>query len=217
MLLRRIAVAAGALALVLAPATAASAAPSEQDTTYLRAAHQSNLAEIAGGRIAQQKGASQAVKDVGARFVEDHTRLDAALRETAAALDVDLPSAPNPEQRALAARYEAASGSDFDALYLATQMDAHMKAMRLGETELARGNDAQAKKLAQDAAPVIASHHELLTDTAADLGVPTSIDTGTGGLAGRDSTGAAGLAAVGLLLVTAALVLLRRRPRATRG
>ena len=217
MLLRRIAVTAGALALVLAPATAASAAPSEQDTTYLRAAHQSNLAEIAGGRIAQQKGASQAVKDVGARFVEDHTRLDAALRETAAALDVDLPSAPNPEQRALAARYEAASGSEFDALYLATQMDAHMKAMRLGETELARGNDAQAKKVAQDAAPVIASHHELLTDTAADLGVPTSIDTGTGGLAGRDSTGAAGLATVGLLLVSAALVLLRRRPRATRG
>jgi putative membrane protein len=218
MLLRRIAVAVGVAALTLTPATAASAAPSEQDTAYLRAAHQSNLAEIAGGRIAQQKGASQTVKDLGERFVTDHTRLDAALQDTAEALGVELPDAPNAEQQALAARYEAASGADFDALFVATQMDAHMKAMRLGETEIAEGSDAQAKTVARNAAPVVQSHHELLEDAASDLGVPTSIGTGTGGLAARDSTAPAIAVAVGgLVLIGAAVFLLRRRPWTIRG
>jgi putative membrane protein len=116
-LLTRMAVAVGAAAaFVLLPATAASAAPSDQDTAFLQAAHQSNLAEIAGGKIAQQKGQSQEVKDLGARFIEDHTRLDSALQDTAEALGVELPSAPNAEQRALAQRYEATDGADFDAL-----------------------------------------------------------------------------------------------------
>ena len=219
MSLRRMTAALSAAALlVLAPATAASAAPSDQDTAFLKAAHQSNLAEIAGGKIAQQKGESQQVKDLGARFVEDHTRLDSTLRDTAEALGVDLPDAPNAEQRALAARYEATSGSDFDALFVATQMDAHMKAMRLGRTEIAEGSDAQAKKVAQDSAPVIAAHHELLDDAAADLGVPSSIGTGTGGqAASADRTPmTVGFAGLGLLLVMAALLVLRRRPAAAR-
>ncbi len=216
MFLKRFAAVAGMATLLLVPATAASAAPSDQDTAYLQAAHQSNLAEIATGNLAQQKAESQEVKDLGARWVEDHTKLDTALQETAEALGVELPDAPNAEQRALARRYEAASGSEFDALWIPTQMDAHMKSMRLGETEIAEGSDAQAKKVAQDAAPVIAAHHELLEEAAAELGVPSSINTGTGGQAAESNTAPAiGLGVFGLFLVGAALFLLRRRSPAT--
>lgn len=218
MLIRRIAAVAGVATVLLLPATAAAAAPSDQDTAFLRAAHQSNLAEIDTGRLAQQKGASEQVKDLGARWVADHTKLDAALQDTAEALGVDLPDAPNAEQRALARRYQAASGADFDALWIPTQMDAHMKAMQLGEKELAQGSDAQAKKLAQDSAPVVAAHHELLEDAASDLGVPSTIATGTGGQAAASRAPAAiGFGALGLVLVGAALFLLRRRsPAASR-
>jgi putative membrane protein len=216
MFLRRAAAVAGVATLLLLPATSASAAPSDQDTSYLRAAHQSNLAEIATGNLAQEKAESQQVKDLGARWVEDHTRLDSALQDTAEALGVDLPDAPNAEQQALARRYEAASASEFDALWIPTQMDAHMKSMRLGETEIAEGSDAQAKKVAQDAAPVIAAHHDLLEDAASELGVPSSIGTGTGGqAAGSNVPTAVGFGALGLLLVAAALFLLRRRSPVT--
>nr|WP_305786960.1 DUF4142 domain-containing protein [Actinoplanes lichenis] len=98
-MLRRIALALGCAGLLLVPATAAQAAPSDQDAAYLRAAHQSNLAEIAGGKVAQQKGQSQDVKDLGARFVTDHTKLDAALRQTADQLGVDLPRRRTPSSR----------------------------------------------------------------------------------------------------------------------
>jgi len=213
MLIRRAVVALGFAGLLLVPATAAHAAPSDQDVTYLKAAHQSNLAEIAGGRIAQQKGNSQQVKDLGARFVADHTKLDAALRQTASALDVDLPSAPNAQQRAVAAKYRATSGSAFDALFVSTQMDSHMAAMNLGQKEISQGGDAQAKKVAQSAAPVIASHHSALEDAARSLGVPDRIGTGTGGQAAHHmfSSSVLSLFAVGVLLLVAAGVLLSRR------
>ena len=216
MFFQRLAAVAGVATLLLVPATAASAAPSDQDVAYMQAAHQSNLAEIATGNLAQEKARSQEVKDLGARWVEDHTKLDTALREAAEGFGVDLPDAPNAEQRALARRYEAASAAEFDALWIPTQMDQHMKSMRLGQTEIARGSDAQAKKLAQDAAPVIAAHHELLEEAANELGVPSSIGTGTGGQAAQSNLAPAiGLGALGLFLVGAALFLLRRRSPAT--
>jgi putative membrane protein len=212
---KRIALVAAVVAagLALVPSTAASAAPSSQDSTYLRAAHQSNLAEIAGGKIAEQKATSQQVKDLAARFVSDHTKLDAALTKTASALDVTLPTAPNAEQKALAARYQAASGGQFDALFISTQMTAHMRAMALGRTETADGRDTKAKKSATDAAPVIASHHSALETAARDLGVPDTINTGTGGFAEHRTVRASAIAliAAGLVLVAGAVLMLRRR------
>ncbi|MEV6491452.1 DUF4142 domain-containing protein [Actinoplanes sp. NPDC051633] len=219
MMIRRAAAALGVVGLFLLPATAANAAPSDQDTTYLKAAHQSNLAEIAGGKLAQQKGDSQQVKDLGARFVADHTKLDAALTDLASSLDVDLPSAPNAEQQALAARYRAASGDDFDALFVSTQMTAHMKAMALGKKELADGSDSKVKGAAENAAPVIAAHHELLDNAARDLGVPSSIGTGTGGEAAHRALTApvVGLFGGGLVLLVMAGGLLLRRRQTVRG
>jgi putative membrane protein len=212
MIIRRAVLALGVVGLFLVPAAAANAAPSDQDATYLRAAHQSNLAEIAGGKLAQQKADSQRVKDLGARFVTDHTKLDQSLSKTASALGVSLPSAPNSQQQALAARYSAASGSQFDSLFVSTQMQAHMTAMQLGQTELAQGSDSQAKKVAQSAAPVIASHHSALESAARSLGIPDSIGTGTGGQAAHRmfTTPVLALLSVGLLLLVAAAALLVR-------
>jgi putative membrane protein len=209
---RAAALATGVVALLLLSAAPAQAAPSQQDTAFLQAAHQSNLAEIAGGNLAQQKGQSQQVKDLGARFVADHTRLDESLRQTAQALGVTLPEAPNPEQQAIAARYQAASGAEFDALFISTQMDAHMKAMRLGQTEIAQGSDPQAKQVAQASAPVIAAHHDQLNSAARALGLPTRIDSGSGGEAATNRSGllSQGLIVLGLALFAGGLVYLRR-------
>ncbi len=161
MLIRRMALTLGALTLVL-PASAAVAAPSEPDAAYLRAAHQTNLAEIDGGRIAEQKGATPAVRELGARLIADHTRMDTAVRGAATALDVALPGSPTPEQQALAARYRAASPAEFDRLFLTTQLDGHAKSLARTQAEIASGTDPRARQVARDAAPVIAAHHDLV-------------------------------------------------------
>jgi putative membrane protein len=119
MRIRAAAVAVGIAVLLSITVTPAQAAPSQQDTAFLQAAHQSNLAEIAGGTLAQQKGQSQQVKDLGARFVTDHTNLDNSLKQAAQALGVTLPDAPDADQQAVAARYQATSGTAFDTLWYA--------------------------------------------------------------------------------------------------
>ena len=166
MLFRRIATALGLTGLMLTPAPAAHAAPSKQDVAYLQAAHQSNLAEIKGGRIAWQKTSDPKIKDLAATFMRDHIHLDAALSDTARQLRVTLPVEPNPHQQALAARYEAAPAETFDRLYISTQMSQHRKALRLTRKELAAGAEAAVKDLAGKAEPVIAGHHTKLRAAA---------------------------------------------------
>lgn len=174
-MIRRFGIVLGLAVAALMPGVAAharpAAVPSAQDTQFLQAAHQSSLAEIAAGQLAQNKGISQQVKDLGTRFVADHTKLDQGLQATASTLGVSLPSTPNPTQQSVQAQLEAASGSQFDAQFITTQLEAHTLAMQLGETELAQGSDPAAKQVAQDAAPVIAAHHQALEQAAQDLGV----------------------------------------------
>lgn len=172
MLLRRIATTLAAAGLLVLPATAAVAAPSAQDVGFLRAAHQANLAEIASGRIAWVKSTDETVKNLAATFMRNHIRMDADLTETARQLKVSLPSQPTEEQQALTARYVAADPQAFDEYFISTQLAAHRDAMRRAEEQAKNGADSSVSELAENATPIIASHHELLVAAAADAGLP---------------------------------------------
>jgi putative membrane protein len=160
-----------ALALVLLgpAATAGATTPdhgkvSEQDKAFLVAAHQSNLAEIATGELADRKAADQRVRDLGRMLVTDHTKLDADLVKVAHKLGVALPSQPNAEQKAFAAKLAKLSGTSFDRTWVSGQLTAHCKAQDNGKKELAKGSNKDAVKVAKTSAPVIAHHIQELQD-----------------------------------------------------
>ena len=181
MLLRRIATTIGTACLVVLPATAAQAdAPSAQDVAYLQAAYQANMAEVQGSRVAWQKSTDPKVKNLAATFMRDHIRLNAVLYDTARALRVPLPAEPTPEQQALANRYQVAEPGVFDEYFISTQLGMHRAAMRLGATQIAKGSEPTVKKLAEEAAPVIAAHHVLLRQAATAEGMDGYAGTGSG-------------------------------------
>ncbi|MCP2258501.1 putative outer membrane protein [Streptoalloteichus tenebrarius] len=216
-----LALAASAGAVGAAGVAHAEQTVSDQDRQFLEQAHQANLAEIDAGRLARSRGSRQLVRDLGARFEEDHTRLDEALTQTASALGVALPDTPDPDQKAVHERLQNASDEEFDALFVRTQTEGHAKVMRLGETELAQGSSAEVKKVASDAAPVVKSHHDALLAAAGEVGAPTMINAGSAGLASTSAWQGPGvvLLATGLLLVVAGFVLRRgfaRRDRVVR-
>ncbi len=220
-MVRRCAATVAAAVVVLASgASAATAAPAVNavDRAYLVGAHQSNLAEIAAGKLAQTKGSSQEVKDLGVMLVADHTKLDAATRKVAAAKNVSLPAAPNAEQKAMQAKLTKASAGSFDAMFIAGQITGHAKTMAIGAKESTGGSDATVKKSAADAAPVIAEHHDKFMAAAQAMNLPHHVDAGlSGSAAAPDSQLPVGLVALGALLVAAGTaVALRRRPVAAK-
>lgn len=196
-------------------ATASTTELNDQDRAFLIGSHQSNLAEIATGKLAQSKGQSQEVKDLGAMLVADHTKLDAAARPLAQRGNVKLPAAPNAEQRALAAKLTAASASEFDALFVAGQIAAHAKAMRIGEAEISGGQDPAVVAAAKNAAPVIMKHHHEAQALARAMDLPVGVDAGRSGEAGGSPVDVpVGLVGLGALLVAAGVVVAVRRPAA---
>ena len=196
----------------VAGATTTTAAPNAVDRAFLVGAHQSNLAEIAAGRAAQQKATTDVVRQHGEIFIRDHTRLDANVRQVAARLGVELPNAPSPAQQAQLAAVSAQSGAAFDRAWLTQQLASHRASLALGNTELAQGADATVKGLASASAPVIKMHLSMLEQAT---GTPSSVDAGTGGQAASSGGIREGWVLLGLGLVAAAGALTLVRPRRT--
>ena len=194
-------------AVVLLTASPAMAAPSEQDQTWMVAAHQSNLAEIAAGTAAQQKGASQAVRDMGAMLIKDHQTLDADLSAAAQQFGVALPGEPTAEQQATLAEVSKNSGEAFDAAWIAAQIDGHRTSLAAGQQEVQNGSDPAAIALAQAAAPVIQRHLDDLLKLAGQT--PGSVPSGTDALETPVLLGVS-LLGMGVVAVAAALVMMRR-------
>jgi len=206
---------AGGLALgaALLFASPAAAAPSGQDASWLKAAHQYNLTEIGAGQAAQSHAASGTVRSLGQMFIADHTAGDAKLQAVAAQLGFSLPTSPNAAQQQQLAQATAASGSAFDALFLSSQTSGHRQALAAGTAEISSGQDASVLALATATAPVVQHHlNELLAAQAGSS--PTSVNAGNGGQA-ASSTAAEGaaLAGLGLLLVAGAGTVVVRRAR----
>jgi putative membrane protein len=184
------------------------AAPSSQDTQWMQAAHQSNLAEIAAGSSAQAHATTDAVRRLGAEFVQMHTELDADLTAAAQQLGIQLPDAPTAAQQQALADVESHSGSAYDEAWVAQQQQGHQEALQATKTETTAGSDTSVIGLATAALPVVQRHLDELNALAANNGSPTLINTGDGGQAAAGSPSRyfapTGLALLGVLLVAGA-------------
>ncbi|MCI4061864.1 DUF4142 domain-containing protein [Micromonospora sp. R77] len=180
-----------ALVLVgLAPAAAAQAAaqPSTQDTQYLQAVHQVNLAEIVSGNLAQQKGQNQQVKELGKQFVTDHTQLDQSVQSTAQQLNVQLPKQPTADQQKVIDKLNKLSGAEFDKAWVTAELAGHVQAIQATQTEISQGSEQSVIQLAQDALPVLQAHYDALVALAQTLGVPVPQTSASGTPAPGGST-----------------------------
>jgi putative membrane protein len=194
---------------------------SEQDRRFLRQAHQGNLAEIAAGELARTRGQAEVVRSLGAVLVTDHTRLDAAVRETAERLGVSLPTEPTPQGRAMLARLRALSGSAFDRAWIAGMIEGHRMSLRRGQRELREGTSGEVKQLVRTATPVVQEHLDRLLAAQRTVGMPRSVPAGDGGHASTavnaamtpwPGLGHGALAGGFALLVAGVLMWTRPRP-----
>ncbi len=216
---RLAALAALAIAVPGISAASAVAAPvSDQDATFVKAAHQGNLAEIAAGQDAQKNATTACVKRVGAVLVRDHGKLDADVKMLAGRLDIRLPGTPTEEQKQELAAVQAKAGSSaYDAAWLKTQEAAHTKTLALIDHELKTGKNTEVVTAARTARPVVVMHLEMVRGGTCHAGKDAGmVKAGNGGqLAAQNSTalavGAATVLGGGLLAGVGAMWLMGRR------
>lgn len=98
---------------------------SPEDRDLLVKVRQANLWEGPTGQQAAQQASSPAVREVGEHLGVEHADLDAQTRKIADQLGVLLPTSPNAQQQGWMAEISAATGSDYDRLFVQRVREAH--------------------------------------------------------------------------------------------
>lgn len=142
-----------------APDAVAQAPDPSTPQGFVDMAASSDMYEIEAGKLAQEMGASDAVKEFGAMMETEHTassdKLKAAVAEGGAGLAVPPAMLPKHKQQLDALR---SAGDQFDALYAQQQVAAHEEALSLLEQQADSGTVASLKAFAGEAVPVVEGH-----------------------------------------------------------
>ena len=141
---------------------------SNVDKKFVKEALEGGNAEINLGKLAQQKGKSDEVKQFGQKMVADHTRMAEHMREVAQKIGVNPPTGTSMSDKALYEKLNLFSGDDFDKAYVKAMIKDHQDDLNAFQQEETNGTSMSVKKAAKDGAETISSHLELIKKIAAD-------------------------------------------------
>src|SRR5438552_2331888 len=89
-----------------------------RDGSSMKKAAIGGMDEVELGKLAQQNGQSQQVKDFGSRMVQDHSQAGDQLKAIAQQKGVQLPDQLDGEHRAMRDRLAKLQGDQFDRAYM---------------------------------------------------------------------------------------------------
>ena len=130
-----------------APGVPAPHQPNQPDRLFAREAAIGGLAEVELGKLAEQKGQSDAVKAFARRMVGDHGKANERLTALAKQDGIGLPTGLDQEHAAMRDKLEGMSGAEFDRAYIQGQVTDHQKTAQLLEYEIGSGQDRELKGL----------------------------------------------------------------------
>jgi putative membrane protein len=157
------------VAVILSTASAWGADKASQK--FITEAIQGNLAEIAVGKLAQQKGESEGVRSFGSQLVSDHTAANRKAISVAQSMGVTPPSEPTSKQKTVYDRLSKLSGDNFDREFAKAMVEDHKKDVREFEKEAQKKNDPAAG-FANETLPTLRKHLEMAQSLAS--GKPVS-------------------------------------------
>jgi putative membrane protein len=158
------------------------------DRAWLKTVARADLAEIATGTLAQEKGTSDGVKSLGAMLVTDHTAHLELVKALGNRLGVPVPNAPSPTQQWEASVLATFSGAAFDQQWIALQIAAHQVNIEKTQDEIADGCNRKVRALAKMTLPTLQAHLAAAQQLAgADTGTGAGAGTGTGTDTGTDT------------------------------
>ncbi len=166
---------AAALAFGASAAMAQDKKADKDAQSFMKTVIQHNYAEIDTGKLAQEKGKSQAVKDFGAMMVKDHGDANTKAKPVAEQLGVKPPESADAMHQATYLKLKVLSGDTFDRSYVNGMVKDHENDVREFQKRTAR-NDAVGA-FAKETLPVLQKHLDEIRKLQAQVAAPT---TGSG-------------------------------------
>ncbi len=134
----------------------------KDDADFAVKAADGGMAEVAMGKLAQQKGMSQTVKDFGAKMVTDHTEANNKMMALAKQKNITLPAAVSNDEQKKMDDMSKKTGKDFDKAYVKEMVDDHDKDVKMFEDESKNGKDADVKAFAATTLPTLKMHQTMI-------------------------------------------------------
>jgi len=131
------------------------------DRDFAMRAAMSNFAEIGAGQLASTKATEPGVADYGEMMVTDHTDALQDLRDITNNLGLYAPDSLDAAHVTLMQQLnDAATGREFDSIYIHSQVADHQAAIQLFQNQVANGNNAQLRNYASTLLPNLNLHFE---------------------------------------------------------
>jgi len=143
-------------------AVAQAGGGSDQD--FLNFAAQTDMTEAHLGQMAQDQGASQAVKDLGQMLVTDHTNDYKQLGMLASKAGLILPKGIDTKHDKMIAPFEKLKAKMFDRHYTREMVAGHTAAIATYQKEASDGQNADLKAYAKDTLPTLEKHKKAAQD-----------------------------------------------------
>lgn len=200
--------AAAALALAAGSAARAQTATiSDQDKTFLKGQQETNIAEVALGKVAMERATSEKVRSLANMLVTEHQQVMELNRALSTKLGLPVPEEPSAELKATGEKVKAQTGAAFDAAYVAAQVEGHTKSVSKAQQQIDSGSHPEVKAFATDYLPKAQMH--LQHSQEAQSALASADSTAAGGLPRTGSGTTAPLVVLGAALSVLGLVTRR--------
>lgn len=133
--------------------------PVQKDASdFAVAAANGGMMEVQLGKVAQEKGVSQRVKDFGAMMVKDHSEANDKLKTIASTLNITLPDSVSDDTKKEIDKLKMKKGREFDKAYVDMMLDDHKKDIADFRKCADNCSDSSIKAFASNTLPTLEKH-----------------------------------------------------------
>ena len=134
------------------------------DRKFLKDAAIGGMTEVQLGKLAQEKGSSDSVKQFGQKMIDDHTKANDELRQVAVSKSISIPDSLDSKHKSRVDKLSKLSGDEFDKAYLKDQLKDHEQDVKEFQEEAQGGTDPAVKNFAAKTLPTLQSHLQSVKD-----------------------------------------------------
>src|SRR5256714_4654973 len=128
------------------------------DEEFAKKAAQGGMAEVKLGQLAKEKASNETVKNFAQLMVEDHTKANDNLKESASKENITLPNDLDPKDQATYESLSKLSGEAFDRAYARDMVKDHQQDVAEFHREATSGRKDSIKRFAEQTLPTLQKH-----------------------------------------------------------